>query len=160
MGARIYEQILECLDGPPDAQAAGWKALFDQPQLTPFQAESLCTIDWRLVGLRALAPALRGEENWATAEILRAHGEALLDRKGIEVWPEAERLFGRALDISRRQQALAWELRAATSLARLWQTQSKASQAGELLSDVHGRLTEGFSTRDVLNASCLLQTLR
>ncbi len=159
MGGRIYEHVLEYLDASDVDRAAKRQALLTRSDLTPFQAESLGTIDWHLVCPSALAGAVRGETNWATAENLRAHGEALFDTRGIEAWPEAERFFSQALDISRRQHALAWELRAATSLARLWQAQGKASQAIDLLSAVHGRLTEGFDTRDLQRASSLLRSL-
>jgi len=55
----------------------------------------------------------------------------------------------RALSVARQQQAKSWELRAATSLARLWRDQGKPQQARELLAPVYGWFTEGFDTLDL-----------
>ena len=63
------------------------------------------------------------------------------------------------LDLARRQQAKSWELRAATSLARLWQQQGKYSEAYELLAPVYGWFTEGFDTVDLQEAKALLEAL-
>ena len=65
----------------------------------------------------------------------------------------------RALAVSRQQQAKSWELRAATSLARLWRDQGKPQQARELLAPVFGWFTEGFDTRDLKEAKALLAEL-
>ena len=64
----------------------------------------------------------------------------------------------RALDVARRQQAKALELRAAMSLARLWQ-QGKRAEAYELLAPVYGWFTEGFDTADLQEARALLDAL-
>jgi predicted ATPase len=65
----------------------------------------------------------------------------------------------RALDWARRQSALSWELRAATSLARLWRDQHRATEARALLGSVYGRFTEGFATADLQEARSLLEHL-
>ena len=72
---------------------------------------------------------------------------------------QAETCFQQALTIARRQQAKSWELRAATSLARLWQQQGKWAEARELLALIYGWFTEGFDTADLLDAQTLLRTL-
>ena len=72
---------------------------------------------------------------------------------------EAETWLQRALDVARRQQAKSLELRAATSLARLWQQQGKRSEARELLAPVYGWFTEGFDTADLQEAKALLEEL-
>ena len=72
---------------------------------------------------------------------------------------EAEDCFQKALDISRSQQAKSLELRAATSLARLWQQQGKRTEARELLAPVYGWFTEGFDTKDLQEAKALLDEL-
>lgn len=72
---------------------------------------------------------------------------------------EAEQLLQRALDTARRQQAKAWELRAAVSLSRLWQSQGKRREAHALLADVYGWFTEGFDTSDLRAAKALLDTV-
>ena len=72
---------------------------------------------------------------------------------------EAEACFQRALDIARHQQAKSLELRAAMSLARLWQQQSKRDDARQLLAEVYGWFTEGFDTADLQEAKALLDAL-
>ena len=69
---------------------------------------------------------------------------------------EAEACFLQALEIAQRQQAKSWELRASTSLARLWQQQGKRTEAHKLLSDVYNWFTEGFETKDLQEAKALL----
>jgi predicted ATPase len=64
-----------------------------------------------------------------------------------------------ALDVARRQQAKAWELRAATSLSRLWQQQGKQAEACTLLAPIYGWFTEGFDTADLQEAKALLEAL-
>ena len=71
----------------------------------------------------------------------------------------AEACFQRALDIARHQQAKSLELRAATSLARLWQQQGKRDDARQLLAEVYGWFTEGFDTADLQEAKALLEAL-
>jgi class 3 adenylate cyclase/tetratricopeptide (TPR) repeat protein len=72
---------------------------------------------------------------------------------------KAEACFDRALTVARQQQARSWELRAATSMARLWRDQGKPQQARELLAPVYGWFTEGFNTRDLKEAKALLDKL-
>ena len=72
---------------------------------------------------------------------------------------EAETCFHHALDIARSQQAKSWELRAATSLARLWQSQGKRDAARQVLAEVYDWFTEGFDTADVKDAKALLDAL-
>jgi predicted ATPase len=72
---------------------------------------------------------------------------------------EAAASFQQALDVARRQEAKSLELRAATSLARLWQQQGKRAEAHELLAPVYGWFTEGFDTADLQEAKALLDAL-
>jgi predicted ATPase len=72
---------------------------------------------------------------------------------------QAEVCFQQALDIARQQEAKSWELRAATSLARLWQQQGKHQEAYDLLARVYGWFTEGFDTADLQEAKRLLDEL-
>ena len=72
---------------------------------------------------------------------------------------KAEACFERALAVAREQQAKSWELRAATSMARLWQDQGKRRQARDLLAPVYGWFTEGFDTLDLKGAKALLDAL-
>jgi predicted ATPase len=64
------------------------------------------------------------------------------------------------LAVARQQQAKSWELRAATSMARLWRDQGKRNEARELLAPVCGWFTEGFDTRDLKEAKALLMSCR
>jgi predicted ATPase len=73
---------------------------------------------------------------------------------------EAERCFLKAIEIARRQQAKSLELRAATSLARLWQQQGKLHAAHNMLSAIYDWFTEGFATADLQEAKTLLEELR
>ena len=73
---------------------------------------------------------------------------------------EAEACFQRALEVARSQEAKAWELRAAISLARLWQRQGKKSEAHQLLAEVYAWFTEGFETKDSQEAKALLDALK
>jgi len=73
--------------------------------------------------------------------------------------PRAEGCFQRALDVARRQQAKALELRAAMSLSRLWQRQGKHEAAWQLLAQVYRWFTEGFDTHDLQEAKALLEEL-
>ena len=68
----------------------------------------------------------------------------------------AEDHFRQALDSARQQGALSWELRAATSLARLWNGQNRRTEALALLQPVYDRFTEGFDTADLKAAKALL----
>jgi predicted ATPase len=72
---------------------------------------------------------------------------------------KAEACFERALAVAREQQAKSWELRAATSMARLWQGQGKRPQARDLLAPVYGWFAEGFDTLDLKEAKALLDAL-
>jgi predicted ATPase len=72
---------------------------------------------------------------------------------------EGEACFRQALDIARRQQAKSWELRAAMSLARLWQQQGRRAEAQDLLAPIYGWFTEGFDTADLQEAKALLEEL-
>jgi predicted ATPase len=72
---------------------------------------------------------------------------------------EAEACFLKAIEIAQKQQAKSWELRASTSLARLWQQQGKKAEAHKLLSDVYNWFIEGFDTKDLQEAKALLDEL-
>src|SRR5439155_4000524 len=87
----------------------------------------------------ALARSERDEERWYLAELLRIKGELILSAGGPDAAEAAEDHFGQALDRARRQGALSWELRAATSLARLWHDQNRTTAAREILAPVYDR---------------------
>jgi predicted ATPase len=97
-------------------------------------------------------------EKWCEAEVHRTAGD-------IELMPPApdattaQAHFERALGVARSQQAKSWELRAATSLARLWRDQGKRDEARNVLAPVFGWFTEGFDTHDLKEAKALLDAL-
>jgi predicted ATPase len=72
---------------------------------------------------------------------------------------EAEACFLKAIEIAQSQKAKSWELRTATSLARLWQQQGKRHEAHSLLSEIYNWFTEGFDTKDLQEAKALLEEL-
>jgi predicted ATPase len=113
-------------------------------------------------GLQALAEAHtlveQHEERWWEAEISRLRGVLLLRQTGTPQ-AEAEAWFQRALDVARRQEAKSLELRAAMSLARLWQQQGKRAEAYDLLAPIYGWFTEGFDTADLQEVKALLDAL-
>ncbi|HSF29459.1 MAG TPA: winged helix-turn-helix domain-containing protein [Candidatus Tectomicrobia bacterium] len=113
-------------------------------------AQALVTID------EALARSERNEERWCVAELLRIKGELVLSEGAGKAAVAAEEHFLHALDWAHRQGVLSWELRAATSLARLWQQQDRAAEARGILAPVYDRFTEGFATADVKAAKALL----
>jgi class 3 adenylate cyclase/predicted ATPase len=105
-----------------------------------------------------LAQAEAQGQHYVDADLHRLRAEILLDIDGNAV-DEAEALFGRSLEIARRQEAKWFELRAATSLARLWQRQGKRDAARDLLAPVYAWFTEGFDTKDLKDAKALLEAL-
>jgi len=72
---------------------------------------------------------------------------------------EAASWFRQAIDTARSQQAKSLELRAATSLARLWREQGERAEAYDVLAPVYGWFTEGFATADLKKAKELLDEL-
>ncbi len=133
-------------------------------------------------GLSVLAEALaevdRTEGRLYEAEVYRLRGELTLQKAKVNLGQvqdqsaalntqpptpnpqsEAEACFHKALDVARHQEAKSLELRAATSLARLWQQQGKNAEARELLAPVYDWFTEGFDTADLKDAKALLDKL-
>jgi predicted ATPase len=111
-------------------------------------------------GLAALVGALAqvGEtgERWYEAELYRLMAEALITRSDLD---EAQRWLDRAVHTAQKQGARLWELRAATSMARLWRDQGKGTDARDLLAPIYGSFTEGFDMDDLKKAGALLAEL-
>ncbi|MGO9172067.1 MAG: ATP-binding protein [Rhodomicrobium sp.] len=127
-------------------------------------AEGLACAGQPAEGLLAIGEALahceRTGERWNIAELLRIKGELLLKEGAPGAAIAAGDHFLRALDLARQQAVLGWELRCASSLARLWQDQGRGREAYELLSSVYSRFTEGFETDDLKAARALLNSLQ
>ncbi|MBV8770737.1 MAG: transcriptional regulator, partial [Deltaproteobacteria bacterium] len=112
-------------------------------------------------GLAATAEAFGGIEasgqHMHEAELWRLRGELLLQHH--DSADEAERCFHRSLQVARGQQARSWELRTATSLARLLRTRDRLDEAKSYLAPVLAGFTEGFETADLKRAGALLAEL-
>jgi predicted ATPase len=132
-------------------------------------------------GLAVLAEALavvdKSEERFYEAELYRLYGELSLrigetetgrngDKKPLPGSPilrfpvsSPEACFHRAIEIARKKQAKSLELRATTSLSRLWRQQGKQKQARKRLAKIYNWFTEGFDTKDLQEAKMLLEAL-
>jgi predicted ATPase len=160
---RLEEGIRQMEQGLAAWQATG--ALSHRPCQLGLLAEVLGRVGRVAEGLAALAEALAlastTGERFGEAELHRLRGELLL--QGADASPlaqqEAEACFRRALDVARGQQARSPELRAATSLGRLYHRQGRPGQARPLLAEVHGWFTEGFQTRDLQEAKALSEQI-
>jgi class 3 adenylate cyclase/predicted ATPase len=113
---------------------------------------------WRCID-EALTTIETAREWWFEAECNRLAGEIALKSPEPDAG-KARAYFERALTVARAQQAKSWELRAATSMARLLRDQGKREQAHELLAPVYGWFSEGFATLDLKMANALLGELR
>jgi predicted ATPase len=102
----------------------------------------------------------RTGEGLFEAELHRLRGELLLQQGATAAAEAAEAWLHQALAVTRRQETRTFELRAATSLARLWHEQGERTRARELLAPVYGWFTEGFGTADLKDARTLLDELR
>jgi predicted ATPase len=114
----------------------------------------------RQVALGHLAEARRRaegtEQRWCLAETLRVSGDVQLAMGDPSA---AEASYNEAIAIAQQESAKLWELRAATSLARLWREQGKRTEARDLLAPVYGWFTEGFGTPVLQEARALLEEL-
>jgi class 3 adenylate cyclase/predicted ATPase len=114
------------------------------------------------IGLTALSEALlltdAARVHWYESELYRLKGTLLLNLAS-DNQSEAETCFHKAIAIAQNQSSKSWELRAATSLARLWQQQGKRQEAHDLLAPIYGWFTEGFDTADLQGAKTLLEAL-
>ena len=123
-----------------------WTQTMGQPETgLPMLTEALTLID-------------QTGERWYESECYRLKGELLLQQNA-DHHADAETCFHHAIAIAQNQQAKSWELRAAISLARLWQQQGKRQEAYDLLALVYGWFTEGFDTPDLQEAKALLEAL-
>lgn len=119
--------------------------------------EIMVTLDSSRVDDLLLQRAESGAAGWSTAEILRARAAGLLAEQRQDA---AEAVLQQALEVARAQGALAWELRSATALARLWQRQGQHRRAHDLLRPVYECFNEGFATPDLAGVRLLLDELQ
>jgi predicted ATPase len=160
MQGQRAEGLTQLRQGLDAYRATG--AAYQRPHFLGMLAEVHQSLRQPEAGLTALSEALAlvettGERYYA-AELHRLKGELLLQHAAPE-GSHAETCFQQALDLARRQQAKALELRAAMSLSRLWQQQGKRDEARALLAPIYGWFTEGFDTADLQEARALLEAL-
>jgi DNA-binding winged helix-turn-helix (wHTH) protein/tetratricopeptide (TPR) repeat protein len=131
-----------------------------RPQSLAVLAETLWQAGRAQEGLEAVEEALavsnRNGEPYYDGELWRLKGELL---KMQDKAAQAESCFQKAIEIARKQAAKSFELRASTSLARLWQEQGKVKEARQTLADAYAWFTEGFETADLKEAASLLNDL-
>ena len=105
----------------------------------------------------ALTLVEKNDERFQEAELYRLKGELALAESGDQ--SAAEKCFRLAIEIGQRQRSKAWELRATTSLAGLWQKRGRREDAIRVLSAARGLFTEGFTMPDIVDATTLLENL-
>jgi predicted ATPase len=157
---QAQEGIEEIHQGLRAWQATGAEGI--RPYYLALLAEAYGIMGQPEAGLTTLTEALaladKTGERWYESEIHRLKG-ALLLQQSSDNSTEAESCFHQAITIAQNQQAKSLELRAATSLATLWQRQGKRQDAYDLLAPVYGWFTEGFDTADLKDAKALLDAL-
>ncbi len=131
---------------------------FQSFDIEPLQLDQVGTFHNSLAGPEVFRRVDEAEVGWNAPEILRAHGETLLS-VGLATPQAAENLFLRSLDTARRQKALSWQLRTATSLGRLWGYQGRVDEARDLLAGTLSLFTEGFGDSDFIAGEALLKDL-
>jgi predicted ATPase len=105
----------------------------------------------------ASAVAEKNDNRTGEAELHRLKGELHLAETNDQT--AAEECFRTAIETARTQHSKAWELRATTSLARLWQRQGRHAEARQALAAIYGTYTEGFTTPDLMESKALLEEL-
>jgi predicted ATPase len=112
-------------------------------------------------GLKLLSEELtskkKSREGVALSELYRIDGELMLIQGANET--EVEKLFWKAIEVSRGQEAKSLELRAVMSLSRLWLKQGKWEEAFQILDEIYSQFTEGFDTPDLIEANALLEEI-
>ena len=152
-GHALAQRLLHGHHPPQDDELF---ALLQDPHCGDLQVDVLATLHPRLLSARAIARAEGGSAGWSRAEVMRSWGETLR-QAGSDA--QAEQLFERGLAIAAEQGAGAWELRLATSLARLRWSQERRLEARAPLEAIYGRYSEGHATRDLRLARSLLDDL-
>ena len=125
--------------------------------LPGLQRDLLATMSHRWLDATTVERGARHLAGWCSPEVLRATGEMHLSKGAAEADSLAESAFVESLRLAREQQALGWELRSASSLARLWRGQGRREEAEAVLSPVYERFREGAQTADLVAARSILE---
>ena len=149
-----YRLLLELIDAEREMPS---RSALLHPAMGTLLRETLCTVQPSLADDTLLARGPSGDAGWCMAELLRLQGEQRLASGAVT---EAEALFQRGIEVAARQQALSWELRCSTSLARSWADRGQIAQAHTLLASVHGRFSEGAGSADLQRAAALIRQWR
>lgn len=129
-------------------------ALLRYPSCTGLHVDLLPTLHATLMSPAALDRAGDGRAGWAAPELLRCWGEQLVR---VGAGAQAERVFRQALALAGEQGALAWEVRAGTSLAELLARRGRAHDGATVLAPLLARCREGRGTRDIVTAQACLR---
>ena len=169
---RCYQGMLIIQGGDVDGGLALLHAAFAEPATAESTARLLAFVISATSGhageIADAHPAIEEaivrsdltEERWLNAELLRVKGELLLSVDAPRAAATADGHFRQAIDVARQQGALSWELRAATSLARLLSDQGRSADAMALLQPVCDRFAEGLTTADMKAAKALINELQ
>jgi predicted ATPase len=160
------EQGIAELHAGLDAQFATGASLF-RPMFLCVLADACMTAGRFDEGLATVAEGIaiteRTGERVMEAELYRLKGDHIIGCSGTDakhgVQTEAEECFWKSIEIARKQEARSYELRAVTSLSRLWKRQGKKAEARQMLAEIYGWFTEGLDTADLKDAKALLDNL-
>src|SRR5258706_508795 len=155
----LVDRLMEHCARHPSEYWQSWPhsydaVLRDQPQLqtsNAMQLDCLATLGAKRVSAETIARVEKGTVGWCAPEVLRAQGE--------NTPSEAESFYSRSLALARQQGALSWEMRSATSLARLCRGQDHVPEARSLVASTYARFSEGFDTADLRAAKSLIDEL-
>jgi predicted ATPase len=136
------------------------QALVHLPTYLTLQADAYREVQQPQNGLRQLVEAInvtdRTQSRYYEADMHRVRGELFLSMHDEGA---AEASFRKAISVAQHQSAKTWELRASTSLARLWRDRGKRTEARDLLAPIYGWFTEGLDTPVLKDAKALLDQL-
>ena len=155
-----HEALTHLSAAVKDYRATGARAW--QTYFLALLARAYCNAGLVTEGLQTVGEAcglsMNQAEHWWDAELSRIEGDLHVASSGSQD-ARAEECYRNAIETALRQQARSWELRAATSLARLLGNQGRRAEAHELLAPIYGWFTEGFDTADLKEAKALLAEL-
>lgn len=144
-----FQQVASTQSNPGD----------DPTPLPGLQRDLFATMTDRWADATTLERGRHRLAGWCSPELMRVAGELQSLESEDTAQRSAELSFLQALECAREQRALAWELRAATSLARVWLRLDRRTEAGRMLRSVCDRFTEGHSTTDWLKAQAVFRDL-